>query len=274
MAPGQLPSGYTGSGYGGYSGYETEALRQETLKGRRFIDTDRSTRVRQFHSQNTALDHQAQPGFASSFGGDIKVASGDRFGLRTAGDVTNQGVPIGRQYDIINGVSSNEKWRVMPLFDAHSQRIPIHMLPPEERSKVMYNRSKAEVVSVPPTSRTPGVALGPGHKQFVNMNMALNPAGAGLLVGPTKATAVEYHSHNEFKTARHKHSRAVNDPLARSSVPLTSSQEYGWKIAKGEAPPVGSRTNHPVKMCKETRFAQSIMLGSRHKGGYSGQGTL
>ena len=52
-------------------------------------------RVRQFHSQNTALDHQAMPGFASSFGGDVKVASGDRFGLRTAGDVTNQGVPIG-----------------------------------------------------------------------------------------------------------------------------------------------------------------------------------
>lgn len=274
MAPGQLPSGFTGAGYGGYSGFEAEAYRQSTLKGRQFKESDRRTRVAQFHSQSTALDHQAFPGVKSDFGGDIKVSSGENFKLKTAGEKTQHGVPLGRQYDIINGDSANERWRVMPLFQAHASRVPIHTLPPAEKKQVMYNTTKRDAEGRAPTSRLPGVSLGPGHKQFVNADMALKPAGAGLLIGPVKDTAVEYHSYNEFKIARQKHSRAVNDPLVRCSEPLTSSQEYGWKISKGEAPAPGARTNFPVKMCKETRFAQSILLGSRHKGGYSGQGTL
>jgi len=253
--------------YGGYGGFENEAYRQSTLKGRRFIPVDKSTRVAHFHTTNVgvALDHLDTQQLPSIRGG-----SGiDRNKLPVAGEITRHGIPTS-QYDVITGISDKERWRVMPIFGAHASRVPVHTLDAKMKHTLLNDVEVSEVESRPPQPRAAGVALGPGHKQYVNADMAMKPPGAGLLTGPNRQLAVEYSSHGSLKTDRHKHSRPVYSPQDRSVQPLTSSQEYGWKAKQMPS----DRTSFNRKLCRETRFAQSLALGARHKSGYSGQGTL
>ena len=63
--------------------------------------------------------------------------------------------------------------------------------------------------------------------------------------------------------------RKVHNPVARSSFPMTSSQEYGWS---GEMIKDNNLGEHNRRSCRETRFQQHIALGPRHKSGYGGQG--
>ncbi len=125
----------------------------------------------------------------------------------------------------------------------------------------------------PPESRVAGVGR-PGQRQYVNLGQALKPPGGATGAADTtfvKDCSKEYDSHVNLTRDRHKHSRAVYDPQVRAPEPVTSSQVYGWRSTEFDK---SLSVNHNRKLCRETRFQQSIALGARHKSGYAGQGTL
>ena len=117
-----------------------------------------------------------------------------------------------------------------------------------------------------------------GGREYLLAESAFRPAGyrspVPASLSPTRS--VEYNSFDTLKTDRTKHSRKVHEPVTRSSAPLTSSQNYGWEAKLWEARRQENRgaTNHPRTACRETKFAQSIIIGAKQVHGYAGQGTM
>lgn len=199
-----------------------------------------------------------------------------------AGEVTNNGIGKNR-YSILTGASSPEKWRLLPNYGAHSARVPVHTLEGNAARHALL--SDEESFYRPPTSRTAGVTHGvDSGREYTLANSAFQPAGFRSPVRretvPEKA--VEYRSFRALKQDKTKHVRAVHEPLTRAAAPMLSSQSYGWEaklwesrrrenLAGGRGG-VGETARRPRVGCRETIFAQSILVGSRHVHGYSGQG--
>ena len=112
-------------------------------------------------------------------------------------------------------------------------------------------------------------SMRPNALAQLHTGMALGQTGLRKEPAGEHSGKLEYRSHQEFKQDMHKHRRKVHNPVARSSFPMTSSQEYGWS---GEMIKDNNLGEHNRRSCRETRFQQHIALGPRHKSGYGGQG--
>ena len=99
-----------------------------------------------------------------------------------------------------------------------------------------------------------GLALG-------RLEVRVTPDSQAKRVPPAK----EYSSHQQFKMDMNQHRRKTKEPEQMSRMPKTSSQEYGWRSGENEAQ---EETRHTRKLCRETRFQQSMTLGARGLGGY------
>ena len=99
-----------------------------------------------------------------------------------------------------------------------------------------------------------GLALG-------GLEVKVTPDAHAKRVPPAK----EYSSHQQFKMDMNQHRRKTKEPEQMSRMPKTSSQEYGWRSGENDAQ---EETRHTRKLCRETRFQQSMTLGARGLGGY------
>mmetsp|Transcript_22634 Transcript_22634/g.27324 ORF Transcript_22634/g.27324 Transcript_22634/m.27324 type:complete len:256 (-) Transcript_22634:829-1596(-) len=249
-------------GYGGYGGFEQEAYRQSSLAGRNFSDFQKQQRATHFHASNVACltgddsvgPRQSQLDVFSRHGGAMNEKV-------TAGEATYQGIPR-KPYHLLTG-DRVDATGLGPHFGRFAKRIPDHQLSDAELKKQQVTQAQ------PPLPDHLGV--GHSQRQYVDMKMALEPPGGGGISHYTADTAKEYGSYTELTTDKNKHARHLHNPQARADVPVTSAQAYGWNPT---ADMVKTTANHNKKCCRETRFVQSVMIGSRHKGGYSGQGTL
>ena len=71
-------------------------------------------------------------------------------------------------------------------------------------------------------------SMRPNALAQLHTGMALGQTGLRKEPAGEHSGKLEYRSHQEFKQDMHKHRRKVHNPVARSSFPMTSSQEYGW----------------------------------------------
>ena len=215
--------------------------------------------------------------------------------LPRAGEFTNNGVGNSR-YNLISGEAAPNQWRLLPNYGAHASRVPVHTLEQTDTRRALL--SDEDALSRPPTSRTAGVTRGVDlGREYTMATGAFSPAGFRSPVRrdvvPEKA--VEYTSFHDLTRDKTKHVRPVNEPLARTmntAAPMLSSQSYGWESKRwetmrreeamaregaakeGDVGYFGGTMRKPRVGCRETKMAQSLLLGPRHVHGFSGQGTL
>lgn len=110
-----------------------------------------------------------------------------------AGEFTNNGIGATR-YDILNGVSAPQKWRLLPQYGAHASRVPVHTLESVGTQRALLSDEAA--AHRPPTSRAAGVTHGVDTgRVYAAVSSAFQPAGfrspagscgrAGILSCPT-----------------------------------------------------------------------------------------
>jgi len=276
-----------------WSGFEGEAYRQSLLTGRRFTDYDKAMRVKQFSGVDRAsiTAHFELPDISSRRAATACASAGDSrrdpAAFPRAGERTNNGVADVR-YNILSGEAAPATWRLMPTYGAHAARIPIHTLEGVAQRRSLL--ADEDAAHRPPTSRTAGVTRGVDMgREYAGATSAFSPAGFRSPGGREIVTerAVEYRSFQSLKHDKTKHARTVNEPLTRAAAPMLSSQSYGWEATLSEnkrraevaAARVGggevvAATARRARVgCRETKMAQSILVGPRHVHGYSGQGT-
>ncbi|KAK3248632.1 hypothetical protein CYMTET_41909 [Cymbomonas tetramitiformis] len=213
-----------------------------------------------------------------------------------AGQGSHYGIPS-PPYHILNGVGQPIVG-VGPHFSQHGSRQPIHTFPDDAQKQALREgptspphlrpsgprhaawyapsapNPPSYLLTCPRHSLLPHPPPGPMDRQYTTSDEAMKPPGAGMGEAPAAPVysqgAKEYDSYSELKNDRTRNVRPITGPLERSEGPQTSSQSYGWKTDTNI--PIQGRNSRP--MCRETRFAQSMLVGARHKGGYSGQGTL
>ena len=172
---------------------------------------------------------------------------------------------------------------MMPNYGAHASRVPVHTLEGGSTRNALL--SDEDSFYRPPTSRAAGVTRGvDSGREYTLANAAFQPAGfrspVRREVVPDKS--VEYRSFRMLKQDKTKHVRATHAPMARAAAPTLSSQRYGWEAKIWETKRredmaregMAQTTRRPRVGCRETNFAQSILLGPRHVQGFTGQGTM
>ena len=215
-----------------------------------------------------------------------------------AGECTNNGIGESR-YNLLSGESAPDQWRLLPNYGAHASRVPVHTLERTDTRRALLRDENA--LSRPPTSRTAGVTRGvDSGREYTLATGAFSPAGFRSPVRretvPNKAS--EYRSFRTLTRDKTKHVRAVNEPLERSAAPMLNSQGYGWEVKTwdtmrreeaaaaanrnglnvggggGEYSGYGTTTRKPRVACRESKIAQSLLMGPRHVHGFYGQGML
>lgn len=279
--------------YGGFQGFENETYRQDILSGRKFSEHNKKLRENHFHGNSISIaDGFSKAEYTTTtgltFSRHERPASKEKPKVRepildnegkplkskplpdVAGQGSHYGIP-NPPYHILNGINQPIVG-VGPHFSQHGSRQPIHTF-----SEDAQKRALREGPTSPPHLRPSGprhAGVGSMDRQYTTSDEAMKPPGAGMGEAPAAPVyspgAKEYDSFSELKNDRTRNVRPITGPFERSEGPQTSSQSYGWKTESKI--PIQGRNSRP--MCRETRFAQSMLVGARHKGGYSGQGTL
>ncbi|CAG9461019.1 unnamed protein product [Pedinophyceae sp. YPF-701] len=282
----------------GTSGFEYESFRGETLRGRKFSSFDRDQRVKQFSATNVFVLNcgRSAAGAPRPSNGSIPApphttsplkqsAGRSRTYFPPAGKSTGYGTHA-QPFDVITAERLEGALAEAP-HDRFGKRIPIHALPEERRRSIKYLSDTAHRI---PTARTPGDlrAMSPQFRD-VKEAFKVNALSSGHTTAPDRAQ-FRYVSHAKMMADR---ARGWYAPVSATDVhrrPMTSACAYGgfaqtstWgteriSAALGGEPapvPLGAKASqaafHPRKLCKETRYAESLRKAVLHAAGYDGQ---
>jgi len=271
-----------GAGYGGYGGFEKENLRQSSLAGRKYREFDKSARLTYFHQNNIHNDgygdhqpHVAADSLSAVTAYTTRGASQahtpnhryvtPRVRPLVVGEKSNYGVSV-PGFNIING-ESEVAMGTGPHFGYFGAKRPVHGLGVHQQDTIFKASSMKDTTKFPPSANTAGV--GEVMRQYTNAAQALKPPGQTPMDN-FKPMAKEYLAYGEMQNEFSRQKRPMAAPQDRFENPVTSSQCYGWNTTSlPKFEPL-----HGIKMCRETRRAQSLIIGARHSNGYAGQGSL
>jgi len=250
--------------YGGYAGFEEEHIRQSSLKGRKFREADKNARLLYFHQNNIRNDNiPVTPALPPP---SFTLAPIAAQGRRRA--AIGEAAPEA-QFNPITGANN------YPLPSPYIQSPHLNHFPslgpnnpPEANVSSMLGAPHASP-HVSPTKKCAGRG---STKDTEYSRASLAMRHTDTVKEHLKPSALEHRSFQELKNERTHHARSLFGPEDRYLIPLTSSQAYGWNQPQQTS---GNRLNYfGNRLCKETRLAQSLIIGARNAGGYVGQGCL
>uniref|UniRef100_A0A7S0WSA1 Uncharacterized protein n=1 Tax=Pyramimonas obovata TaxID=1411642 RepID=A0A7S0WSA1_9CHLO len=250
--------------YGGYSGFELEAVRQTSLKGRKFREEDKCARLVYFHQNNIRNDNiPVTPLVPPSFTLAPIAAQGRRRG--PAVEVTHEST-----YNPLTGEPS-----VKPpppcLQLPHIDHFPLLSTSAHQAGSPLGKSSPHRDADLSPTKRRARGAK--PDVEYSSVSRAMRPLD--LQKELLKPSALEHKSFGELRNEKSHHSRSMFGPQDRYVAPVTSSQLIGWRTSQqGVQTGPHSKYYFGNRLCKETRLAQSLIIGPRGSGGYAGQGCL
>mmetsp|Transcript_17463 Transcript_17463/g.43544 ORF Transcript_17463/g.43544 Transcript_17463/m.43544 type:complete len:201 (-) Transcript_17463:863-1465(-) len=86
----------------------------------------------------------------------------------------------------------------------------------------------------------------------------------GVLELQKKPHSTEFKSGVQQRERLHKHTRVFGNPQEKHTLPMTASQEYGWKSEPND--PFRCTTDFKKKTCELTQYEEAIL---RHENGRS-----